>query len=624
MGVRGTQRMSVVNEKWVEQVGPELAAALTKKGYETLTQVQEAVLEPRNEGRDLRISSQTGSGKTVAIGLVIREIVGETNEESESKAARPRAIVITPTRELAKQVEEELRWLYAGKKLRVISVTGGTGYRDELRALRDNPAIIVGTPGRLLDHLLRKSIDASNVGAAVLDEADRMLDLGFRDDLLKIFATMPAEGRRTHLCSATFPREVLALADRIQKDPIRVEGTPHGAANTDIEHVIYLVHPKERVAAIVNMMLASGGGQTLIFARTRADVSYLAEQLNDAGFAMGMLSGEMEQPERTRALAQFKKGKLDALVATDVAARGIDVQDVGAVIHAEPPGDSDSYTHRSCRTGRAGKKGTSAILVAPGELVKTLRLLSRARVQHSVQPLPTAREILALRDEHLFEELTTATDEIDARSRALAERLIADDGVSVLARLLTRVAKAATEPRPLTKIEPPGSPRRGVPPPPPSRARGELGGGDPPRSYARESRRTDGPPRPNDRPAPRRGEGQPVRPSYGRNGDAPAYNRAPDSHAPVSRAPSEPRGGGGDWVAFRVSWGETHGADTRRLMAMLCRRGGIEGRDVGAIKVQRTASLVEIAGTKASEFEAATAKPDPRDPKIKIRRWAEE
>ena len=341
------------------------ASALEKKGFSSLTSVQQAVLDPALEGRDLRITSQTGSGKTVALGLVVADIVTSMATHAKGGVAKPRVIVVAPTRELAKQVEEELAWLYAAVGVTVTSVTGGASIRDERRALAAGPAVVVGTPGRLLDHLERGSIDASGVGAIVLDEADRMLDLGFREDLLAILDHAP-RGRRTHLVSATFPREVCALADRVQNDPAHVEGTKLGTANTDIEHVIHLVDSRQRLDAIINLLLATPEAQTLVFARTRADVAHLTRELEHAGFSVSSLSGEMEQPARNRALLAFKRGSLHALVATDVAARGIDVQDIARVIHAEPPGDADAYTHRSGRTGRAGRKGTSPILVTPG------------------------------------------------------------------------------------------------------------------------------------------------------------------------------------------------------------------------------------------------------------------
>ena len=588
MPLTTSQPTPSLRETLEETIGPELAGALEDKGFDRLTPVQEAVLAPDLHRRDLRISSQTGSGKTVAIGLAIRDDVRAEEPEVDDGAApggegpsgnlkgrdqraRPRALVVTPTRELAKQVEEELSWLYGPLGVKVTSVTGGGGYRDELRAFRAKPAIIVGTPGRLLDHLKRGAIDPSAITAAVLDEADRMLDLGFREDIEAILDFPPPE-HRTHLVSATFPREVKALADRVQKDPVQVEGTPLGTANLDIEHLIHLVQPRERLAAIINLLLETPGSQSLVFARTRADVADISAALSEAGFVIAMLSGEMEQAERNRALAAFKRGNVDALVATDVAARGIDVQDVARVLHAEPPTDADAYTHRSGRTGRAGKKGISSVLVTERELPRTVALLGRARVGWRFAPIPSAEAIREAREESLFVRLTAEADEgdtTDERSLALAERIL---GASEPARAVGRLVALAlrrmqAEPREITVVHPPSQGSRGAG----ATRRREFGDGD----------------------QQRRGGGR-------------------------------RDGGGGGFVPFRVSWGESHGADPRRLVAMMCRRGKIEGRDIGAIRIGRTSSVIEVSSNMAQDFERATAKPDPRDPRVHVRRWSDD
>src|SRR5580692_10445947 len=245
-------------------VGPALAT----KGYDTLTPVQEAVLDEALEGRDLRITSQTGSGKTIAIGFAVRDLLDDLTAQYGG-VARPRVLVLTPTRELAKQVADELTWLYAPLRVRVAAVTGGAGYLDQKRALSSNPSVIVATPGRLRDALERRKIDASTLAAVVLDEADSMLDLGFREDLDAILAMLPKE-RRSHLVSATFSGDVVSLADRFQQNPVHVEGTRLGEANVDIEHVVHLVEPSKRVDALVNLLLSDEDARSLVFVRTRA------------------------------------------------------------------------------------------------------------------------------------------------------------------------------------------------------------------------------------------------------------------------------------------------------------------------------------------------------------------
>jgi ATP-dependent RNA helicase DeaD len=559
-----------------ELLGPELASALSTKGYTSLTPVQAAVLAPELAGRDLRISSQTGSGKTLAIGFAVRHGVGPS-EKPKDGVARPQAVVITPTRELAKQVELELRWLYQPSKVSVVSVIGGSSVRDEFRMLARGADILVGTPGRLLDHLKRGAIELGKTQAVVLDEADRMLDLGFRDDLEAILALAP-EGHRTHLVSATFPREVEALARRVQTNPAQIQGTPLGSANADIDHVVHLVKPDERVDALINLLLAAPREQVLAFTRTRADAARVCEILDEAGFVVDSLSGEMEQNARHRALAAFKAGKIQVLVATDVAARGIDHQDIARVVQLEPPTDADTYTHRSGRTGRAGRKGKSSIMVQPAGLPRVAAMLKRAGVKYRMEPIPTAETIDASRDEELFLELSGATTSPDERTLRLAARLVqAGDAEKVLAMLLERSRSAGRcPPRDVTPLAPASAGKQRGPAPFPRNAR------------TRE---------------PMQGQRRPAAP--GRTYDSPRVG-----------APS-PKDG---WVRFHVSWGQAEGADARRLLPMLCRRGKIRGSDIGAIELTPSFSLVDVSNRVAVEFERATQRPDPRDPTVLVRR----
>jgi ATP-dependent RNA helicase DeaD len=643
----------VIEPDFVDALGPALAGALDRRGFTELTPVQKTVLDPAVAGSDLRMTSQTGSGKTVAIGFALRDLAAQP-ASSMGGVAHPHAIVIAPTRELAKQVDEELTWLYAPLGTHVVSVTGGASTRDERRALASGPAIIVGTPGRLLDHMDRGAIDASEVGAVVLDEADRLLDMGFREELEAILAHTPEE-RRTHLVSATFPREVRALADAVQRDPVHVEGTRLGEANADIEHVLHLVDGRDRLGAIINLLLRYPDDQTLVFARTRADVGEIAEALSAAGFPASSLSGEMEQAQRDRAMAAFRRGDLRVLVATDVAARGIDVQDIARVLHADPPGDADTYTHRSGRTGRAGRKGVSATLVPPSVMGRVVRLLHQARVPFHFEVLPSARDIREAQDAHLFEELTRAEAEgdapLDERARALAERLAAAPDVPrTIARLLLRARQAlGPEPREIRYIEPPSDVAR------PTRrgarraegesaatARGRYGAQRPAREVAerpaREARahRTREAAAPLDREGAERPERDFSQAPASELSQAPANEQAvreasqerasepmeaPESSQRPPRVPSQrgPRDLQRPWTLFQVSWGEAHGADSRRMLAMLCRRGGIESSDVGSIRIGTGASTVEIDSGVADRFAEAAGKTDLRDPRIVIR-----
>jgi ATP-dependent RNA helicase DeaD len=575
-------------------VGPALASALANRGYDTLTAVQEAVLDEALEGRDLRITSQTGSGKTIAIGFAVRDLLDDLTVQFGGPS-RPRVLILAPTRELAKQVADELTWLFEPLRVRVAAVTGGAAYLDQKRALSANPAVVVATPGRLRDALERGRIDAALLGAVVLDEADSMLDLGFREDLDAILGLLPAE-RRSHLVSATFSKDVVALADRFQKDPVHVQGTQLGEANVDIEHVVHLVEPSQRVDALVNLLLADEEAKTLVFARTRADVARVAGELAEAGFVVRMLSGEMEQAERDRALGAFRQGGVQALVATDVAARGIDVRDVARVIQLEPPTDVDTYTHRSGRTGRAGKQGTSVLFVAPSHYPAIARGLARAKIAHKVEPIPRPEAIQRAREERLVAWLAREGDgtTLDPHAVAIAERIVSGPAaVTSVARLVekaglhgpTRAREVRTPHAP--RAERPFDPRR-----PRDTRQGPPG-------------RRDGHPRP---PHPREPRAQEA--------------RSHEARGPESRAhePRRPADSGEGWVTFRATWGGAQGADARRLLAIVCRRGGIRGSDVGAIRIDANESLIDVASAVADRFETAAAKPDPRNPRMQIHR----
>jgi ATP-dependent RNA helicase DeaD len=478
----------------------------------------------------------------------------------------------------------------------------------------------------LIDHLDRGSIDLGKAGALVLDEADRLLDMGFREELDRIFAHAP-EQRRTHLVSATFPRAVRTLTDRVQVDAAHVEGTRLGAANEDIEHLIHVIDPRQKLDAIVNLLLANPDAQTLVFARTRADVTRLAEELAAAGFAASAISGELDQAARNRTLAAFKQGHKSVLVATDVAARGIDLQAVTRVIHAELPTSADAYTHRAGRTGRAGRKGTSSMLVTPAEVVPATRLLRVANIPHRFEAIPSARAIERALEDRGFEELTSdalvATEVEQQRALAFATRLLAAGKSEwIVARLLLRTQfSAGPRPRELRSVPPP-SPRSASPRKPVRPSRPGTPAQGPRRAPAQGPRHAiaQGP-----RHAP--AEGPRHAPAEGsRHAPAEGSRHAPAEgprHAPAegSRRASVGDGASGNTVPFRVSWGSRHGADARKLLAILCRRGRIRGADVGAIRVDADHSIVEVQGAVAEAFAVNAARPDPRDPRLHIRPW---
>jgi ATP-dependent RNA helicase DeaD len=459
-----------------------LAKALTRRGFTALTKVQSAVLEDALRGRDLRISSRTGSGKTVALGLAVADAVVEHKKApTASLCAHPSVLLVAPTRELAAQVGKELAWLFA-ELGSVCVVTGGTNTSLERRALSRGPSVVVGTPGRLCDHLERGALDLGQARAVVLDEADQMLDLGFREALETLLTATP-DGCQKHLVSATFPRGVLSLAARYQKNAVEVTGDEGAEAHADITHVAHLVHMRERYAALVNVLLLDPELRTLIFVRTRVDASEVASRLLNDGFRAGALSGELAQAERTRMLDAFRKGSLAILVCTDVASRGIDVPEVARVIHAELPDNGEVLTHRSGRTGRAGRKGTSIMLVPTMQYRFAENLLRAANVCADLQPAPSAQDVKKRRDARLLEELTAVAEPaIEGEAaptpapkakRKLVQELLATLGAeAALEALLLRLdAQGPCEPQMLSEVLPDRPVRKPVSRPLPPRPR---------------------------------------------------------------------------------------------------------------------------------------------------------
>ena len=373
------------------QIAAPLAAALASKGYETMTPVQNAMLAADVAGRDLLVSAQTGSGKTVAFGIAIADELLQGADQL-LYADSPMALVIAPTRELALQVARELDWLYSGASAKIATCVGGMDYRTEKRALDRGAHIVVGTPGRLRDHIERSSLDMTGIRAVVLDEADEMLDLGFREDLEFILGTAPAE-RRTLMFSATVPKEIAALAKDFQRDALRIQTQGEARQHVDIEYRALSVAARDREHAIFNLLRFYESQAAIVFCKTRANVSHLFARMSNRGFQAVALSGELSQAERTHALQALRDGRARVCIATDVAARGIDLPGLDLVIHADLPSNSETLLHRSGRTGRAGKKGVSALIVVPAEFKKEQRLLQGAKLIATWDKPPSADEV---------------------------------------------------------------------------------------------------------------------------------------------------------------------------------------------------------------------------------------
>lgn len=449
----------------IENVAAPLAQALALKGYEALTSVQDAVLAEGVAGRDLLVSAQTGSGKTVAFGLAIApEVLG--GQDVLLYADKPIALAIAPTRELALQVARELEWLYAGASAKLATCVGGMDYRTERRALERGAHIVVGTPGRLRDHIERGSLDLSGLRAVVLDEADEMLDLGFAEDLEFILAAAPPE-RRTLMFSATVPKEIEKLAGEFQKDALRIVAQGEAKQHVDIEYKAYSVAVRDREHAIFNVLRYYDARTAIVFCKTRVNVNHLLARMGNRGFQVVALSGELSQQERTHALQALRDGRARVCIATDVAARGIDLPGLELVIHADLPSNSETLLHRSGRTGRAGKKGVSALIVTPAEFKKAQRLLSGAKLVAEWTGAPGADDVQAKDDLRILEHpaLTAPLGE----EAGIAGELLEQFGPEALAAAFVRLwREGRSAPEVLSTDNP-------MPVPSAPRERGEFG-----------------------------------------------------------------------------------------------------------------------------------------------------
>ncbi|MDB0048533.1 DEAD/DEAH box helicase [Pseudomonadota bacterium] len=366
--------------------------AMKDKGYEKLTPVQEEVGKKEYAGSDLLVSAQTGSGKTIAFGIAIVDNLTVDNQAFKTPKS-PEALIIVPTRELALQVKNELSWLLASSDAKIVSCVGGMDIRTERRNLETKPNIVVGTPGRLKDHIERNYFNVSNIKTVVLDEADEMLDMGFREDLEAILESTP-EDRQTLMFSATVPRGIANLAKRYQKDAVRITAGETNAQHVDIEYRAFKIVMSDQENAIINTLRFYEATNAIIFCATRIAVNHMTSRLTNRGISAVALSGELSQNERNMALQAMRTSKARVCVATDVAARGLDLPNLDLVIHADIPRTSDTLLHRSGRTGRAGRKGVCAVLVPQSRTRMAERLFGQANIKPIWASTPSREEIL--------------------------------------------------------------------------------------------------------------------------------------------------------------------------------------------------------------------------------------
>jgi len=362
-------------------LAPALLRALDEQGYTQPTPIQEQAIPLALEGHDLLAGAQTGTGKTAAFGLPLIQYLATTPQEVQRGGPRkPRALVLTPTRELAVQVHESLRGY--GKYLRIPSTTiyGGVGMGNQLDALRRGVDLVIACPGRLIDHLERRSVDLSGIEVLVLDEADRMLDMGFLPSIKRILAKLPRQNRQTMLFSATFADPIRELALEFMREPKQIQVTPRNTVAETIAHRVHPVDGGRKRDLLLHLLAQDSRLQTLVFARTKHGSDKLATFLEKSGIKTAAIHGNKSQGARQRALNDFKAGRINVLVATDIAARGIDIDQLPQVINFDLPMVAEDYVHRIGRTGRNGSTGQAISLVAQDEakyLRAIVRLLNR-------------------------------------------------------------------------------------------------------------------------------------------------------------------------------------------------------------------------------------------------------
>ena len=399
-------------------LSPDILEAISKKGFENPTPVQEQTIPLLLSGeKDIIAQAQTGTGKTAAFGLPIIERI-------TPGLRKVQAIVLAPTRELASQVAEELESLTARRDIRILPVYGGQGMDTQLRLLKQGIDIVVATPGRAIDHLKRKTLKLDDVKFVVLDEADEMLDMGFVEDIETILSHVPEE-RRMLLFSATIPHQILRLAKKFMGDYDEVKVSAKQQSAVNVEQVFYEMYEKDKLRALRRLIDTETEFYALVFCRTRVGADRLAGKLSTMGIEVEALHGDVTQVQRERILAKFKRGQSTILVATDVAARGIDINDLTHVINFDMPDNPEAYVHRIGRTGRAGKTGKAISFVAPGEFHKIRFIIEKTKTSIQKAFLPAGQAVIeAKRNAMKAKVFAAAEEEAPQEFHTLAKEIL--------------------------------------------------------------------------------------------------------------------------------------------------------------------------------------------------------
>ena len=546
-------------------------AAVEAKGFITPSPIQAACIPIllRNE-KDIIGRAQTGTGKTAAFGLPLIDLLNEDNRS-------PQAIIITPTRELALQVANEIISFKGNKRLQVCAVYGGANMREQLRDLNKGVHIVVGTPGRIMDHIQRGSLDLSGISHVILDEADEMLDMGFRDDIETILRSTP-ENNRMLLFSATMPSEIRDIARKFMGDYEEIAVQKQDIANRSIEQKYYDVYERDKLEALVRIMETQKDFYGIIFCQTKIDTDSVANKLIERGYGAEALHGDVSQSQRERILAKFKKKSINILVATDVAARGIDVNDLTHVINYALPQDPESYVHRIGRTGRAGKKGIAISLVSPPDFRKLATIKRVAKTEITKAVLPGIQEVINSKLDNLKESVTAtiAAGDLEKYLVTAEEMLAFSSPEEVVAALLKQVLADTIDESNfgmISEVVPGGRDGRGG-----GRDFDRRGGGD--RGFG--------------------GSGRFGR-DRDRGGDRGGFGRDRDGGGDRSRRSFSGETGGGREGGERlfIALGKLDNLTPRTLVDLIHEKSGVPGRFINEVKVMEKFSFVSVSDRDA-------------------------
>jgi ATP-dependent RNA helicase DeaD len=522
--------------------------ALADVGYESPSPIQAQTIPVLLSGKDMLGQAQTGTGKTAAFALPALTKIGLDQRE-------PQVLVLVPTRELALQVSEAfLRYASHLKGFHVLPIYGGQSYQPQLNALRRGVHVVVGTPGRVIDHMNRGTLKLSGLTLLVLDEADEMLRMGFIDAVESILEQTPP-ARQVALFSATIPAPIRRIAQKHLRSPVEVTIKSKTSTATNIRQRYWMVSGVHKLDALTRILEAEIFDGMLVFTRTKQATVELAEKLEARGFAAAPLNGDIPQPQRERTVARLKAGQIDIVVATDVAARGLDVERIGHVVNYDVPYDTESYVHRIGRTGRAGRKGEAILFIAPRER-NMLRAIERATRQ-VIEPmnLPSVDAVNTLRIAKFKERITETIGKGEAEAyRPILEQMEAESGVALIdiAAALASLSQGAT---PLLLA---GKPERPVETHPPSA-----------RSH-------------DDKPAPER-EYRPER-----------EPRRADRERPTSDHKPRGRSAAGQMETFRIEVGSVHGIKPGNIVGAIANEAGIEGVHIGRVDIREDHSYVDL------------------------------